>query len=97
MPTIKTLYKDLAQHIKEEEQDDLPKLEEALAEGDSRALANSFERTKKFVPTRSHPNAPDKPPFETAIGLMTAPLDKLMDAFRKFPQDDHMHTQQDIF
>jgi hypothetical protein len=44
-------------------------------------------RTKKFVPTHSHPNAPDKPPFETVVGLMTAPLDKLQDVFKKFPKD----------
>ncbi|PYH67181.1 uncharacterized protein BO88DRAFT_344867, partial [Aspergillus vadensis CBS 113365] len=38
-----------------------------------------------FVPSRSHPSAPDKPPFETAIGLMTAPIDHLADLFRKWP------------
>ncbi|KAK4074669.1 hypothetical protein Purlil1_12888 [Purpureocillium lilacinum] len=34
-----------------------------------------------FAPTRSHPRAPDKPPFETVVGLMTAPLDKVRDIF----------------
>jgi len=37
--------------------------------------------------TRSHPSAPDKPPFETVLGLMTAPLDKLGDMLRKFPKE----------
>jgi hypothetical protein len=59
--TIKTLYSDLAAHIKEEERDDLPKLEEALSRDDSIGLASEFRLTKKFVPTRSHPSAPDKP------------------------------------
>jgi len=85
-PTLKSLMDDLAQHIKEEERDDLPALEKALADGDSESLANSFERTKMFVPTRSHPSAPDRPPFETAMGMLAAPMDKLMDMFRKFPQ-----------
>ena len=45
----------------------------------------SFTRTKHFIPTRSNPSAPDKPPFETAVGMLTAPIDKLRDAFAKFP------------
>jgi len=85
-PTLKSLMEDLSQHIKEEEQDDLPALEKALANADSESLANSFERTKMFVPTRSHPSAPDRPPFETAMGMLAAPVDKLMDMFRKFPE-----------
>ncbi|RYP93618.1 hypothetical protein DL770_000250 [Monosporascus sp. CRB-9-2] len=87
MPTIRSLMKDLQEHIKEEEETDLPKLEQALSEADSEELASSFQRTKKFVPTRSHPSAPDRPPFETAIGLLAAPIDKVMDAFRKFPKE----------
>lgn len=87
-PTLQALFKDLQEHIKEEEQDDLPSLESAIARDESESMASSFERTKKFVPSRSHPTAPDKPPFETVVGLMTAPIDKLADMFRKFPKDD---------
>ncbi|OLN95836.1 putative hemerythrin C869.06c-like protein 1 [Colletotrichum chlorophyti] len=83
--TIDSLMKDLRQHIKEEEEQDLPELEKTLNTDESESLAASFERTKLFVPTRSHPAAPDKPPFETAAGLMAAPLDKLKDLFSKFP------------
>ncbi|KAB5580444.1 hemerythrin HHE cation binding domain-containing protein [Coniochaeta sp. 2T2.1] len=84
-PTLQSLMDDLSHHIKEEEQDDLPALEKAIAEADSDRMAKSFERTKMFVPTRSHPSSPDRPPFETAMGLLAAPMDKLMDMFRKFP------------
>ena len=38
-----------------------------------------------FVPSRSHPSAPSKPPFETAVGLLTAPIDHLADLFRSWP------------
>ena len=86
LPTLKDLYRDLKQHINEEEQEDLPKLEKALTDEESESLAVNFDRAKKFAPTRSHPSAPDKPPFETVAGLMAAPMDKLMDMFRKFPQ-----------
>jgi len=84
-PTIKLLWDLLGRHIEEEETDDLPQLEKAIPEGSSERMAKSFGRTKMFVPTRSHPSAPDKPPFETVAGLMTAPLDKLGDIFRRFP------------
>ncbi|EEP81950.1 predicted protein [Uncinocarpus reesii 1704] len=85
MPTIKSLMDNLSQHIKEEESEDLVRLESALDQADSESLTKSFHRTKMFVPTRSHPSAPAKPPFETAVGLMTAPIDHLKDLFRKFP------------
>jgi hypothetical protein len=85
IPTLEALMKDLNQHIQEEENDDLPALESAIQNDESESIAKSFGRTKAFVPSRSHPNAPNKPPFETVIGLMTAPIDHLGDIFRKFP------------
>ncbi|GLA07573.1 hypothetical protein AnigIFM60653_008807 [Aspergillus niger] len=88
--TIRALMKDLSEHIKEEESQDLPKLEDAVSAEESEKLSKSFGRTKMFVPSRSHPSAPDKPPFETAIGLMTAPIDHLADLFRKWPHTSGM-------
>ncbi|KIV84186.1 hypothetical protein PV11_06153 [Exophiala sideris] len=86
-PTLQRLWATLSKHIEEEESNDLPALEKSLPEGESDSMARSFARTKMFVPTRSHPGAPDRPPFETVAGLMAAPLDRLGDLFRKFPKD----------
>ncbi|KAH6844511.1 hemerythrin HHE cation binding domain-containing protein [Chaetomium sp. MPI-CAGE-AT-0009] len=86
LPAIDSLWESLSQHIKEEERDDLPALEKAIDADVSGALARSFDRTKHFVPTRSHPSAPDRPPYETAVGMMATPLDKLRDMFRSFPE-----------
>ncbi|KAG0647677.1 putative hemerythrin [Hyphodiscus hymeniophilus] len=85
LPTLEALMQDLNAHIEEEENDDLPAFENALQTSDSESLAKSFGRTKAFVPSRSHPSAPDKPPFETVVGLLAAPIDHLADMFRKFP------------
>lgn len=86
-PTLDKIFKDLQKHVKDEEINDLPTLEKALT-GDATAdIAKSFERTKMFAPTRSHPNAPDKPPFETVAGLLEAPMDRLADIFRRFPDE----------
>lgn len=87
LPTIKSLMTDLFQHIDEEETIDFVKLESAITSKESDRLARSFGRTKMFVPTRSHPSAPNKPPFETVVGLLTAPMDHLADLFRKWPEE----------
>ncbi|KAI9237757.1 MAG: HHE domain protein [Podila humilis] len=87
-PTIKALWTDLSEHIKEEEEHDLKLLEKALEEADSEELLQSFNRAKMFAPTRSHPSAPDKPPFENVAGLLAAPIDHLRDLFNKFPNQD---------
>jgi hypothetical protein len=84
---LDALWTNLSAHIKEEEDYDLPELERALDPRDSANLTKSFARTKWFVPTRSHPLAPDKPPFETVVGLLAAPIDHIRDLFRKFPPE----------
>ncbi|CAG8898311.1 unnamed protein product [Penicillium egyptiacum] len=90
IPTIRDLMEHLSEHIKEEESDDLPRLEAALTQEDSEDCSRTFGRTKMFVPSRSHPSAPDKPPYETAVGLLTAPIDHLADLFRKWPDTSGM-------
>lgn len=87
IPKIKEIWATLSEHIKEEEESDLPKLEARLQslQGESEALTKSFGRTKAFVPSRSHPSAGEHPPFETVMGLLTAPFDHVADIFRKFP------------
>lgn len=89
VPYIKKLWASLEEHIKDEEEHDLPALEKELlaAHGESSSMAQSFGRTKAFVPTRSHPEAGENPPFQTVMGLLTAPIDIVADIFRKFPDE----------
>lgn len=88
IPTMTLLMDQLAAHIHTEETVDLVKLEGAITPDESARLAQSFGRTKHFVPTRAHPSAPDRPPYETAVALLTAPLDALQDLFRRWPESD---------
>lgn len=94
--TLTSLITDLREHIKEEELDDMPALESALTTqpaGISENLVKKFGRTKAFVPSRSHPSAGSGhegpagwvPPYETAMGLLVAPIDHVRDMFAKFP------------
>jgi hypothetical protein len=84
---LNAIWQPLSKHMKEEEEGDLPALEAKLdaAQNESEGMAKSFGRTKAFVPSRSHPSAGEHPPFETVMGLLTAPIDHVADIFRKFP------------
>lgn len=88
LPALQSLWEDLSHHVKDEEAHDLPKLEEAIDRASSEELASSFLRTKHFVPTRSHPGAPNRPPYETVAGMLATPMDKLRDMFAKFPREE---------
>jgi hypothetical protein len=85
VPTLEGLMRNLGIHARHEEDVDLPRLEELLSKEESVELAKSLDRVKIFVPSRSHPLAPTEPFFETAVGLLTAPIDLLADLFRKWP------------
>lgn len=79
---------DVKEHIHAGETMDLVKLENAVTAEESERLAQSFGRTKFFAPTRAHPALPDRPPYETAMGLLMAPLDHLQDLFRRWPEGE---------
>ena len=80
------LMMGLQHNYTEETTKDLVKLEGAITREESRRLAKQFNRTKMFLPTRAHPSIPDKPPFETAMELLAAPVDQLADLFRQWPK-----------
>jgi hypothetical protein len=68
----------LRPHLRDEEETDIPELEAKLSREESARLAKQFTKTKKLAPTRSHPYATSfEPPFETALALITAPIDKV--------------------
>jgi hemerythrin superfamily protein len=89
VPKLKELWGVLSTHIKEEEDQDLPALETALnaAAGESQNMAKKFGMTKAFVPSRSHPSAGENKYFESAMGMLAAPIDHIADIFRKFPDE----------
>ncbi|KAJ7628744.1 hypothetical protein FB45DRAFT_1059449 [Roridomyces roridus] len=85
---LEQMMSSLREHNNDEEVKDLPSLEPQLGEEASKNAAGQFTLTKKFVPTRAHPSLPNKPPFETLAGFLVAPIDKLRDAFDKFPTEE---------
>ncbi|PVH87454.1 hypothetical protein DL98DRAFT_363009, partial [Cadophora sp. DSE1049] len=55
---LEQLMDDLHRHIEHEKETDMPLLENAISKIESEKIAMSFMRTKKLVPTKSHPGAP---------------------------------------
>ncbi|KAI8471728.1 MAG: hypothetical protein J3K34DRAFT_467927 [Monoraphidium minutum] len=80
-PRLKELNHELCHHVREEEENVLPKLAARLARDELSALGDKFEKTKGHVPTRPHTMAPDKPVTGNVVAdRVTAPLDKMRDA-----------------
>jgi hemerythrin superfamily protein len=82
------MFADLSDHIRMEESEDLPYFSANVDRDKRVAAAKAFNLKKKIAPTRPHPGIPDRPwALENALGLLTAPIDKLRDMFTPFPDD----------
>lgn len=52
---------------------------------------------KILVFRRAHSSAPDHPPLEKLLGFLEAPIDKLKDAFAKFPTEEmKAHAKEEL-
>ncbi|EJD45988.1 HHE domain-containing protein [Auricularia subglabra TFB-10046 SS5] len=99
-PEFDRLMNQVMDHLKhhndDEERDDLPALEPTLGDENSHKAAQTFSRTKNFVPTRAHPSAPNKPPYETLVGFLALPIDTIRDWFDSWPSsDDKLDAEED--
>ncbi|SJL07593.1 related to HHE domain protein [Armillaria ostoyae] len=92
---LKQIMDHLHEHNDNEETKDLPLLEPVLGVENSKKTASTFRTTKKFVPTRAHPSAPNKPPYETFLGFLAMPIDKLKDMFSAFPTEEMKEKEQE--
>jgi len=80
---------NLHTRIEHESKEDMPYLKSTLFQSEPETIAKSFIRTKQIVPTRSHPDAPTNSPLmESLAGLLVAPIDKLMDLMKSFPEEE---------
>jgi hypothetical protein len=50
-----------------------------------------------FLNHRPHPTASYEPPYDTVVGFLTMPIDKLKDMFSKFPTEEmKQEVQKDV-
>jgi len=84
------MAEELLVHLDKEERDDIASLQKVASRDSLLHAGKDFKRTKHFAPTRPHPENSMKPLFETPYSLMVAPIDKLRDMFRSFPEHDEV-------
>ena len=79
---VTVLMESVRHHVKEEEQELLPRLRRAFAPKDLEELGELMAQAKRAAPTRPHPGAPDTPPGNLLAGALSAFVDRARDALR---------------
>lgn len=77
------LIEDVRHHIKDEEEDLLPRLRQACSDKQLRELGEWVLQAKTLAPTRPHPSAPDTPPANLIVGPGAGLVDRIRDALSK--------------
>jgi hemerythrin superfamily protein len=77
---LTALIREIREHVAEEEQQAFPQLREAFSEDELVEMGEKVEAVKKRAPTRPHPAAPDRPPYDKLVGPPTGVIDRLRDA-----------------
>lgn len=67
-------------HFQDEEQDVLPALRAACSDTDLSHFGEKFEHSKRLAPTRPHPSAPNRAPFNKVLAPGEGLIDRLRDA-----------------
>jgi len=71
---------EVRHHVQEEEQQLLPRLQDACSTAELLELGRMLVRAKDSAPTRPHPSAPDRPPANLILGPGVGMIDRLRDA-----------------
>ncbi|MEV0201543.1 hemerythrin domain-containing protein [Nonomuraea sp. NPDC050691] len=79
-PVMEKLMREIRHHVQEEEGELFPKLRASCSAEELTELGAKVERAKKVAPTRPHPSAPDKPPFNKLLAPGAGLVDRLRDA-----------------
>jgi len=85
-PLMDEVIKETKQHITEEEQI-LDRLQRQTTKETLMSYGWRFIQAKKIAPTRPHPSAPDKPPFNIPANMGARVVDELRDATRTIDKE----------
>lgn len=76
----------LLAHIAHEESDEVPMFVRQTTDAERMTMGKKFKMMRAIVPTRPHPRVPNRSAvMETFLGVLIAPLDRLRDLARSFP------------
>lgn len=81
--TLRGFIGDVRHHIREEEDELFPRLQEACTPEQLRELGDKIRMIKKIAPTHPHPDSPHTPPGTTIAGPMAGLVDRVRDAVTK--------------
>ncbi len=77
---ITQLMREIREHIQDEEGNLFPRLAAACSRKQLDELGDKARRAKSTAPTRPHPAAPDKPPFNKLLAPGAGLVDRARDA-----------------
>lgn len=66
-------------HFEEEQEGWFPQLRQNCSAEDLQQMAKRVQAAKAVAPTRPHPHAPDRPPFNILVGVGTGVVDRAHD------------------
>lgn len=74
------LASEIRHHVEEEENDLFPRLRQACDQRQLTELGPVIEAAKRMAPTRPHPSAPDRPPWNKLLAPGAGFVDRVRDA-----------------
>lgn len=86
---FRTLMHSVKEHVNEEEAELFPLLQQHLGQEALDTLGTQLAAAKAMAPTRPHPNAPNRPPFNVLAGAGAAVVDRARDAITGHGDPDH--------
>lgn len=84
-PAVARLIEAIRHHVDEEERDLFPRLRQACTQDELLKLGRKVEAAKRIAPTRPHPAAPDRPPFNKLVAPGAGLVDRVRDALSNRP------------
>jgi hemerythrin superfamily protein len=82
---MRELRKEVEEHVREEEDELMPRLRAAVRQEDLDELGRMLDQAKRTAPTRPHPHAPDEPPALTLAAPLAAAYDRFRDRLQRRP------------
>jgi hemerythrin superfamily protein len=83
MAQLQKLRREVLAHAENEETLVFAPLGSALDEDRRQQMGSRYQKAKAAAPTHPHPNAPDTPPGNMALGPVAALIDRARDAIHK--------------
>lgn len=85
---------DVRHHVREEEEEQFPRVRSAVSSERLAELAGTLERVKAMAPTRPHPRAPSTPPANRVVGPVAGLIDRVRDGARRGLEEAESPTDE---